>query len=127
MSASGKPWWQQATAVVTVSAGGMLAGMSFVPGTAADLTSPVSLPVHLLALEQSGQPSQTGHASDAMLRSTIVNVAQYYRRLAETKTPAEMESLIWQHASTDGVDHGQSCAARCTRARSLPQGGGENT
>ena len=55
MSASGKPWWQQATAVVTVSAGGVLTGMSFVPGTAADLASPVSLPVHLLALEQSAR------------------------------------------------------------------------
>ena len=31
--------------------------------------------------------------------------------MAQSKTPAEMEALIWQANSIDGVDHGQSCAA----------------
>ena len=31
--------------------------------------------------------------------------------MAQSKTPAEMEALIWQADSIDGVDHGQSCAA----------------
>ena len=31
--------------------------------------------------------------------------------MAETRTPAEMEAIIWQHDSMDGADHGQSCAA----------------
>ena len=46
-----------------------------------------------------------------MLRTAIVNVAQYYLRMAQNKTPAEMEAIIWQHDSIDGADHGQSCAA----------------
>ncbi len=31
--------------------------------------------------------------------------------MAQSKTPAEMEALIWQSDSIDGVDHGDSCAA----------------
>ena len=31
--------------------------------------------------------------------------------MAEGKTPAEMEAIIWQHDSVNGVDHGESCAA----------------
>ena len=31
--------------------------------------------------------------------------------MAQTKTPAEMEAMIWQNDSVDGVDHGESCAA----------------
>ena len=31
--------------------------------------------------------------------------------MAQTKTPAEMEAIIWQHDSVDQADHGQSCAA----------------
>ena len=46
-----------------------------------------------------------------MLRTAIVNVADYYLRMAQNKTPAEMEAIIWQHDSIDGADHGQSCAA----------------
>ena len=46
-----------------------------------------------------------------MLRKAIVNVADYYLRMAESKTPAEMEAIIWRHDSIDGADHGQSCAA----------------
>jgi hypothetical protein len=38
-------------------------------------------------------------------------VAKYYLQMARSKTPAEMEALIWQADSTDGADHGQSCAA----------------
>ncbi len=38
-------------------------------------------------------------------------MARYYLRMAQTRTPAEMEALIWRAASTDGADHGPSCAA----------------
>src|SRR5262245_56318198 len=108
MNSAGKPGWQQLTALVSLSAGGAITGFSFVPAAAADLTGPTGIPVHLLALERAAQPAST---SDAKLRSAIVNVARYYLRLAEAKTPAEMEALIWQHASIDGVDHGALCAA----------------
>ena len=81
-----KPWWQQATALVTVSTGGVITGFNFVPGAAATMTSPTSVPLHLLALEQAAQPgalgdlavggdSATRATSDAQLRAAIVNVA----------------------------------------------------
>jgi flagellum-specific peptidoglycan hydrolase FlgJ len=108
MPSASKPWWQQATALVSLGAGGAITGFSFVPRPAADLTSPSSMPIHLMALEQSAQQAT---ASDATLRSAIVNVASYYLRLAEAKSPAEMQAIIWQRDSVDGVDHGASCAA----------------
>ena len=108
MPSAGTPWWQQATALVSLGAGGAVTGFSFVPRPAADLTSPSSMPVQLMALEQSAQPAA---ADDGALRSAIVNVANYYRRLAEGKTPAEMEVMIWQRDSVDGANHGASCAA----------------
>ena len=112
MSIARKAWWQQATALVTVSAGGVITGFNFVPG-AATLTTPASVPLHQLALEQAAQPDTAGKAtaSDAQLRAAIVNVARYYLRLAQTKTPAQMEALIWGEVSSDGADHGPSCAA----------------
>jgi lysozyme len=103
-----KPWWQQATALVTVSTGGVITGFTFVPGAAAAMTSPSSVPLHLLALEKAAKPADTG---DDRLRSAIVNVAGYYLRLAQTRTPAQMEALIWGKDSLDGADHGPSCAA----------------
>src|SRR5215831_6884718 len=108
MPSAGKPWWQQATALVSLGAGGAVTGFSFVPRPAADLTSPSSMPVHLMALEQSARPAET---ADGALRSAIVNVANYYRQMAENKTPAEMEAIIWQRDSIDGANHGASCAA----------------
>ena len=106
-----KPWWQQATALVTVSTGGVITGFSFVPGAAATMTSPTSVPLHLMALEKAAKPADAGAAGDARLRSAIVNVANYYLRLAQSRTPAQMEALIWAKDSVDGVDHGASCAA----------------
>jgi flagellum-specific peptidoglycan hydrolase FlgJ len=103
-----KPWWKQATALVTVSTGGAITGFTFVPGAAATMTSPTAVPVHLLALEKA---AATADSPDAGLRSAIVNVAGYYLRLAQTRSPAEMEALIWGKASVDGTDHGPSCAA----------------
>jgi len=103
-----KPWWQQVTALVSLSAGGAITGFSFVPKAAADMTSPTSVPIRLMALDQSTQPAP---ANDAVLRSAIVNVTNYYLRMSEGKTPAEVQALIWQHDSIDGVDHGASCAA----------------
>jgi flagellum-specific peptidoglycan hydrolase FlgJ len=108
MPSGGRPWWQQATALVSLGAGGAITGFTFVPRPAADLTSPSSMPVGLMALERSAQPAQ---AADDALRSAIINVANYYLRMAQTKTPAEMEAIIWQQDSLDGVDHGESCAA----------------
>jgi flagellum-specific peptidoglycan hydrolase FlgJ len=108
-----KPWWQQATALVAVSTGGVITGFNFVPGTAATMTSPTAVPLHLLALEQAAQPSLAAQAppSDAQLRAAIVNVATHYLHLAATRTPAQMEALIWDKVSTDSTDHGESCAA----------------
>jgi flagellum-specific peptidoglycan hydrolase FlgJ len=93
---------------VTVSTGGVITGFNFVPGAAAAMTSPTSVPLHLMALEKAAQPADSG---DSALRSAIVNVAGYYLRLAQTRSPAQMESLIWGKASLDGADHGPSCAA----------------
>jgi flagellum-specific peptidoglycan hydrolase FlgJ len=86
------------------------------------MTSPASVPLHLLALEQAAQPgtftdlavggdTAARVTSDAQLRAAIVNVAGYYARLAKTRTPAQMEALIWDNTSSDGADHGESCAA----------------
>jgi hypothetical protein len=108
MHSLSKPWWQQVTALVSLSAGGVITGFSFVPRAAADIKSPSSIPIHLLALKQSNQQAT---ADDGMLRSAIVNVANYYLRMAAGKTPAEVEAIIWQHDSVDGIDHGESCAA----------------
>ncbi len=112
MNTTSKPWWQQATALVTVSSSGVITGFSFAPAAAAE-TTPASVPLHLLALQQAAQPDTAGKApaSDARLRAAIVNVAGYYLKLAKTKTPAEVEALIWGAVSSDGTDHGPSCAA----------------
>ncbi len=118
-----KPWWQQATALVTVTTGGVITGFNFVPGAAATMTSPTSVPLHLLALEQAAQPGAALNAravggdsadsgtGDALLRSAIVNVAKYYLQIAATRSPAQMEALIWDNTSLNGADHGPSCAA----------------
>ena len=103
-----KPWWQQATALVTVSTGGVITGFTFVPGAAATMTSPSNVPLHLLALEKAAKPADSG---DDRLRPAIVNVAGYYLQLAQSRTPAQMEALIWGKDSLDGADHGPSCAA----------------
>ncbi len=102
------------TALVSLSAGGAITGFSFVPKAAADFSSPASMPLNLVALRQSvhaAGPDRSAPGHDAMLRAAIVHVAQYYLRMAQTRTPAEMEAIIWQHDSIDGADHGQSCAA----------------
>jgi flagellum-specific peptidoglycan hydrolase FlgJ len=104
-----KPQWQQATALITIGAGGVATGITFVPKAAADVTSPASVPpVTLLALEHANVHAP---GKDAMLRAAIVHMARHFLRLAQTRSPAEMEALIWQYASTDGVNHGPSCAA----------------
>ena len=103
-----KPTWQQATALVSLSTCGAMTGFTFAHGTVADMTSPTSMPVHLIAL---ATPATSAASNDSALRSAIVSVAKYYLQMARSKTPAEMEALIWQADSTDGADHGQSCAA----------------
>jgi len=108
VQATRKARWQQATALVSLSTAGAMTGFSVAHGTVADLTSPASIPVKLLA---SRQPATPAAASDRALRSAIVKAAQYYLRLAQSRSPSEMEALIWQNDSTDGVDHGESCAA----------------
>jgi flagellum-specific peptidoglycan hydrolase FlgJ len=108
VSGASKPRWQQATALVSLSTAGAMTGIAFAHGTAADLTSPAGMPAHLLAFKKPSGPAASG---DDALRSAIVSAAQSFLRLAQGKTPAEMEALIWQDASTDGADHGASCAA----------------
>ena len=112
-----KPTWQRSTALVSLSTCGVMTGFTVAHGTLADMTSPTSVPAHLLALDEPAAPATpTSPASpaspgDGALRSAIVSVARHYLELARTRTPAEMESLIWQASSVDGADHGQSCAA----------------
>src|SRR6266568_3435337 len=103
-----KPTWQQATALVSLSTCGAMTGFAFAHGTVDDMTSPTRMPVHLMALNRPVKPVS---ASDSALRSAIVNVAGNYLRMAQDKSPAEMEAIIWGNASVNGVDHGQSCAA----------------
>ena len=109
MSPAPRPQWQQATALITLGASGIVTGLSFVPKAPADLTSPTSLPpVRLLALDHANAPAL---GTDAMLRAAIVHIARHFMNLAQTRSPAEMEAMIWQYASTDGANHGPSCAA----------------
>jgi len=103
-----KARWQQATALVSLSTAGAMTGFSVAHGTVTDLTSPASVPVKLLASRQPATPAAGG---DRALRSAIVKAAQYYLRLAQSRSPSEIEALIWQNDSTDGADHGESCAA----------------
>jgi flagellum-specific peptidoglycan hydrolase FlgJ len=103
-----KPRWQQATALVSLSTCGAMTGFSLAHGTVADLTSPAGLPVRLMASTKPTAPAATG---DKALRAAIVKAANYYLRIAQRDTPAQVEALIWQSDSTDGVDHGESCAA----------------
>ena len=94
-----------------------MTGFTFAHGTVTDMTSPTSVPVHLLARDEPAtpaappSPASPASSQDGALRSAIVSVARHYLQLARTMTPAEMEALIWQADSTDAADHGQSCAA----------------
>src|SRR5260370_20801781 len=103
-----KPTWQQATALVSLSTCGAMTGFSFAHGTVDEMTSPTNMPVHLLEFKKPARPVS---ANDGALRAAIVNVANYYLRMAQSKSPAEMEAIIWGSDSGDGVDHCESCAA----------------
>ena len=129
-----KPRWQQATALVSLSTCGAMTGFSLAHGTVADLTSPASMPVRLLASSKPTAPTAPAGTGDKALRAAIVKAANYYLRIAQRDSPAEVEGLIWQSDSTDGVDHGESCAAfasltletgaRATGQQSWVTGGG---
>ena len=93
---------------MSLSTCGTVTGFTVAHGTVAEMTSPAGVPAHLLALDE---PAASASPGDGALRSAIVSVARHYLQLARTRTPAEMESLIWQVSSVDGADHGQSCAA----------------
>jgi flagellum-specific peptidoglycan hydrolase FlgJ len=108
VQATRKARWQQATALVSLSTAGAMTGFSVAHHSVADLTSPTSVPVKLLA---AGQPATSAAATNTALRSAIVKAAQYYLRLAQSRSPSDMEALIWQSDSVDGADHGESCAA----------------
>jgi flagellum-specific peptidoglycan hydrolase FlgJ len=108
MSPVRKPRWQQATALISLSTCGAMTGFSLAHGTVGDLTSPAGLPVHLLASDKMAKPATPDGSA---LRSAIVRAAQYYLRLAQSRSPADMEAMIWQADSSDGADHGESCAA----------------
>jgi len=103
-----KPRWQQATALISLSTCGAMTGFSLAHGSVGDLTSPAGLPVHLLAADKTAKPATSDGSA---LRSAIVRAAQYYLRLAQSRSPADMEAMIWQAESSDGADHGESCAA----------------
>ena len=115
-----KPTWQQATALVSLSTCGAMTGFAFAHGTVGEMTSPTRMPVNLMALKKpvgpatssaSARPSRAMSSSEKAMRVAVVKVARYYLRMAQTKSPAEMEALIWGQDSVDGTDHGQSCAA----------------
>jgi flagellum-specific peptidoglycan hydrolase FlgJ len=108
MSPVRKPRWQHATALISLSTCGAMTGFSLAHGTVGDLTSPAGLPVHLLAADKT---AKSATSDDSALRSAIVHAAQYYLRLAQSRSPGDMEAMIWQADSTDGADHGESCAA----------------
>ena len=93
---------------MSLSTCGTVTGYTVAHGTVAEMTSPAGVPAHLLARDE---PAASASPGDGALRSAIVSVARHYLQLARTRTPAEMESLIWQVSSVDGADHGQSCAA----------------
>ena len=106
-----KPTWQQATALVSLSTCGAMTGFAFAHGTVDEMTSPTRMPVKLVALNKPAKPAKPEQAGDSALRSAIVKVAKNYLRMAQSKSPAEMEAMIWGVDSVDGADHGQSCAA----------------
>ena len=58
MSSARKPWWQKATAVVSLSASGAVTGFTFAPKAAPDLSSPSKMMIHLMALDEAGQPAE---------------------------------------------------------------------
>ncbi|HEX5291584.1 MAG TPA: glycoside hydrolase family 73 protein, partial [Streptosporangiaceae bacterium] len=93
---------------MSLSTCGTVSGFTVAHDTLAEMTSPAGLPAHLLTLDK---PAAAASRGDGALRSAIVSVARHYLQLARTRTPAEMEALIWQVSSVDGADHGQSCAA----------------
>src|ERR1700689_2211645 len=99
---------EQATALVSLSTCGARTGFSVAHGTVADLTSPSSVPVKLLALNK---PAGAPAAGDSALRAAIVKEARDYPAPAQSRSPAAMEALIGQNASSDGGDHGDSGAA----------------
>jgi flagellum-specific peptidoglycan hydrolase FlgJ len=106
-----KQTWQQATALVSLSTCGAMTGFAFAHGTVDEMTSPARMPVKLMALNEPAKPATPAQAGDSALRSAIVKVARNYLRMAQSKSPAEMEALIWGVDSVDGADHGESCAA----------------
>ena len=56
MTTPKRPWWQQATALVSLSAGGAVTGFAFAPkAAAADIQSPSNTNIRLLARLQRGQ------------------------------------------------------------------------
>ena len=106
-----KPTWQQATALVSLSTCGAMTGFAFAHGTVDDMTSPTRMPVKLMALDKPAKPATSQQTGDDALRSAIVKVAKNYLQMAQSKSPGEMQALIWGVDSVDGADHGQSCAA----------------
>ena len=106
-----KPTWQQATALVSLSTCGAMTGFAFAHGTVDEMTSPTRMPVKLMAMDDPARPAKPAQTGDSALRSAIVKVARNYLRMAQSKSPAEMQALIWGVASSDGADHGESCAA----------------
>ena len=88
-----------------------MTGFAFAHGTVDEMTSPTRIPVKLMALNKPAKPAKPAQTGDSALRSAIVKVANNYLRMAQSKSPAEMEALIWGVNSVDGADHGESCAA----------------
>ena len=97
---SARPGWQQANGAGEPQRGRGDHRVHLRAGTTADLTSPTSVPVHLLALEQSAKPTQASDATSAL-----------GHRQRGQLLPADGRD---QDASRDGSDH---LAARQHRRR----------
>src|SRR5579875_3063953 len=107
MRSASRPWWQQATALVSLSASGAVTGFSFAPRAPAGPASPASMPIRLLALEQAARSSP---ADDATLRAAIVNV--------QVLPPDGAE----QDPCRDGEDHLAAGQHRRCRPRPVVRG-----
>ena len=109
MQSTRKARWQQATALVSLSTAGAMTGFSVAHGTVTDLDLAGQPPGQAAGVPPAGHAGRAVATGRCGRRSS--RPRSYYLRLAQSRTPAEIEALIWQNDSTDGADHGESCAA----------------
>src|SRR5258708_181514 len=116
MLAADAPLWQQVTAVGSVGTTGVT-GMTFVPRQPAELRSPTSV----MMLKR---PAPAALPNDAAFRAALMTVSTFYLRMAEAKTPAEMEQIIVQEAqaiaSKPAPHPGEACVGQQSERNVAP-------